>query len=480
MSRQRGILLHLSSLPSDYGIGGLGKESYDFIDYLKTNAYHYWQILPLNFPGFGNSPYNPISCFAGNPWLIDPIKLYEQGLITKNQLHDAKLAESDRVDFDRVHKAKTNLFRTLYAKHDTTYWSNYLADFMEKEAFWLKPFTSFCHLKNLYKGKSWQSWNLADRKYNGRFYQSLLSDNPDAILYPVLLQFMFAKQSCELKQYAEQKGISIIGDIPLYVSLDSCDVWSEQHLFELNEIGKPIHVTGVPPDAFSSKGQRWGNPLYHWTDMQQDDFSWWISRLSKAFEFADVLRLDHFIGLVNYWAIDAKEKTAINGSWLPGPKHDFFNAILKVFPKEKFIAEDLGILTDEVNQIRDEYSLPGMIVLQFCFEHEHNDVLSFPENKIIYTGTHDNQTTRGWFLSNKKNSNHNNLNLENYLKKIGKLSYDEHLTAENVSKLMCSLAEASPCQISIVPMQDILSLDDKARMNTPGKALGNWHWRMIT
>jgi 4-alpha-glucanotransferase len=302
--------------------------------------------------------------------------------------------------------------------------------------------------------------------------------NMENILYPVFLQYLFDKQLSELKQYAVEQDIQIIGDLPLYVSLDSSDVWSHPELFELDEEGHPLRVAGVPPDAFSESGQLWGNPLYLWDKLQEDQFDWWKRRLQKAFTFADKLRLDHFIGLVNYWAVDAQEQDAINGKWLPGPKYSFFDEILKVFPPESFIAEDLGILTDEVNNLRDHYSFPGMIILQFCFEHGNNDILTFPANKIIYTGTHDNQTTRGWFRANQKQKKADNQFMEDYLHRTGFLPGAEKLTEQNVSGLMMKLAQASPCRISITPMQDILKLDDKTRMNIPGTALGNWRWRM--
>ncbi|MFO7660206.1 MAG: 4-alpha-glucanotransferase [Candidatus Cloacimonadaceae bacterium] len=476
--RQKGVLLHISALPSDYGIGGLGQEAFDFIDYLTKQGFAYWQILPLNYPGYGDSPYNPISSFAGNPFLIDPYHLYELGFVTKQELADARLPNTGKVNFARVYKAKEKLFQAAFHKHNHLFWLKELSDFLDREAYWLRPFAVFSQLKKHHKNKKWQLWNDEFKHYSDQLYDLLLQANPDNILYPVFLQNLFDRQLAELKQYAVQQGIQIIGDLPLYVSLDSSDVWSRQDLFELDENGNPLRVAGVPPDAFSETGQLWGNPLYCWDRMQEEDFDWWKRRLQKSFAFADKLRIDHFIGLVNFWAVDAQEKEAINGVWIKGPGYAFFDSILQVFPRESFIAEDLGILTEEVNNLRENYGFPGMIILQFCFQDGHNDILSFPANKIIYSGTHDNQTTLGWFSLNQKQKKPDNQYLEDYLHRIGILPEEENLTRQNVSRLMTELAHASPCTISIVPMQDILALDDKARMNIPGTALGNWRWRM--
>jgi 4-alpha-glucanotransferase len=477
-TRQSGVLLHLSSLPSAYGIGGLGKEARDFADYLKKHGHTFWQILPLNYPGYGDSPYNPVSSFAGNPYLIDPEKLLEKGLIDRQELDAAHLPGHVKIDFPRLMKAKQKLFRTAYHNFRNAGETAALTGFMESESSWLKPFALFCLLKEHYKGKSWQKWSPQHRFYSETLFDEFYSASSDDVLYHVFLQYEFSSQLAELKCYINEQGIRIIGDLPLYVSLDSSDVWSRPDLFELADNGYPLRVAGVPPDAFSESGQLWGNPLYRWDRMQEENFDWWRRRLEKSFVFADKLRIDHFIGLVNYWAVDAGEKTAMNGSWIAGPKHAFFDAMLQHFPRESFIAEDLGILTDEVNNLREHYGFPGMIILQFCFEDGHNDILSFPENKIIYTGTHDNRTTAGWYLSNRKHKKPDNQHLESYLRRIGFLPETEKLSRDNVSEMMIKLAKASPCSISIVPMQDILALDDRARMNIPGKALGNWRWRL--
>jgi len=479
-NKQTGILLHITSLPSAYGIGGLGKEAYRFIDYLKKGGFSYWQMLPLNFPGYGDSPYNAVSSFAGNPYLIDPETLFEQGLVDADDLHKALMPNTGKVNFQKLIKTKQALFRKAFQNFMNAGKTSVLDEYAEQESYWLKAFAVFCHLKKAYKNASWQQWKAEHRFYSETLFDKALNEHPDDIYYNVFLQYIIDSQMHAVKMYAEQQGIRIIGDLPLYVSLDSSDVWSRPELFELDSEGHPLRVAGVPPDAFSETGQLWGNPLYRWDVMRGDGFYWWKRRLGKALKFADRLRLDHFIGFVNFWAIDAKETSAVNGQWIPGIKYSFFDAILQDLPKDTFIAEDLGILTDEVNQLRDGYGFPGMIILQFCFQHDQNDILNFPSNKIIYTGTHDNQTTLGWYLTNQKQKKNDNRFMEAYLQKTGFLKATSRLTKANVSQLMIELALASPCQTAIIPMQDILALDDSARMNIPGIAEGNWNWRITS
>jgi 4-alpha-glucanotransferase len=477
--KQTGVLLHITSLPSDFGIGDLGKEAYRFIDYLADNKHTYWQVLPLNYPGFGDSPYNAISTFAGNPLLIDPVKLFEQGFLSKSDLGFAKLPNQGSVDFKNTAITKDRLFRNAYQKFKNSEEFENLYLYLHQESYWLKAFSVFSYYKDMYKTANWQSWKTKQKFYTEGMFNHLFETNKDDLMYYMFLQYVFDTQLNDLKAYAAHKGIKIIGDMPIYVSHDSCDVWSNPHLFELDESGKSLLVSGVPPDAFSDSGQLWGNPLYRWDNMQADDYNWWKQRLKKVFKYADRLRLDHFIGYVNYWVVNADDDTAVNGKWVDGPKRAFFDTIIQEFPKESFIAEDLGILTDEVNNIRDDYGFPGMIILQFCFQDDKNDVLSFPKDRIIFTGTHDNHTTRGWFLENQNLSNNNNDFMESYLHKVGMLKTSEKLAEHNVSELMIKLALASPCHIAIIPMQDILGLDDRTRMNIPGEAEGNWKWRII-
>lgn len=477
-NKERGILLHITSLPGEFGIGGLGKEARDFVDYLAKTNNQYWQILPLNYPGYGFSPYNAISSFAGNPYLIDPNGLKDMGLVTGNELRAAKIPNPGKTDFPTLIKTKDRLFQLAYKQFIATNGREILHAYIKTESYWLPAFMAFCLLREQYQAIPWQKWKPEHRFYTEQLYQELLHTYPEKLYYSAFLQYIFDQQLSAVKRYATDKGIKIIGDLPLYVSLESSDTWSHPEMFELDADGYPTQVAGVPPDAFSQTGQLWGNPLYRWELMKQDGFDWWKRRLTKAFVFADKLRLDHFIGYVNFWAIQASETTAINGNWCAGPKADFFDAMLSHFSQDRIIAEDLGILTDEINAMRDHYGFPGMIILQFCFEHEHNDILAFPADRIIYTGTHDNQTTAGWFIANLDTNPSANAILEAYLHKKAFLPETQPLTADNVSGMMIRLALASPCHIAIIPMQDVLALDDSARMNIPGIAEGNWIWRM--
>lgn len=480
LEQKRGVLLHITSLPSAFGIGGLGQEARDFIDYLSRNGYTYWQILPLNYPGYAYSPYNAISSFAGNPYLIDPSWLYEFSYIQMESLNNAYLDSSENVDFALVYQTKDRVFHSAFKAFRKQTHLTCLYEYLEKEADWLKPFAVFCVLRQLYPDATWQQWRQEYRHYSEQLFIEIHQKYRHELFYHVFLQYIFDIQLAEIKEYAIEKSIQIIGDLPLYVALESCDTWAHPELFELDTDGNPTRVAGVPPDAFSETGQLWGNPLYRWDMMQQDDFAWWKARLKKAFVFADKLRLDHFIGYVNYWAIDATETTALNGSWLPGPKAAFFDAMLRHFPQDSIIAEDLGILTDEINNLRDSYRFPGMIILQFCFQHDQNDILSFPADRIIYTGTHDNQTSAGWFVSNEKEHMPDNDYLRQYLLAKLFISAETKLTPQTAARHLVKLAFASPCHIAIIPLQDILALDDSARMNIPGVAEGNWNWRCLS
>jgi len=474
--RSAGILLHISSLPSDFGIGSVGEEAHTWVDYLAGQGFRYWQILPCNYPGYGDSPYNPVSSFAGSPWLIDPKGLYQMGLLTAADLQQASIPPSDKIDYQTVYQKKTQLHKAALQAYLRQEYIDELRAYMETEAGWLKPFMAFCLLKDTCKAKKWQVWS--DNNYSDALFERLLQQHQEHMLLYAFQQMLFDRQMSELKDYAGSRGIRIIGDLPLYVSLFSSDVWSRPELFELDGQGHPIRVAGVPPDAFSSTGQLWGNPLYRWDVMQQDGYDWWIKRLERSFRFCHSLRLDHFIGYTNYWAVPAGEKDASQGNWIPGPQASFFDAVVQRFETTSFIAEDLGILTDEVNALRDAYALPGMIILQFCFADAHNDILAFPVNKVIYTGTHDNHTTRGWFKANKAQAKPDNALLGQYLVNIPYINDLAVLTARNAAEWMVRLALASPCHLCIIPYQDILNLDDRARINIPGTPTGNWEWQL--
>ncbi len=471
----RGVLLHLSSLPTDYGIGDLGPVAFEFVDWLKIQGYNLWQILPINYCGYGNSPYNPLSSYAAFPYLISPECLYEDGLISKKDLIAAQLPRSNQVVYEAVYRAKDELFSIAvenYLKlHD-------IEDFIAAEADWIKPFMTFHTLSELYHSTAWFRWDEAHKHYSVDLYREMYRNYPDHMKSVAVLQAIFCSQFEALKKYIKEAGISLIGDIPLYVAYESADVWANQEIFSLDKSGERVQVAGVPPDAFSDEGQLWGNPVYRWDRMEDDNFQWFRNRLLKALSFYDYLRLDHFIGYVNYWSIPAGEVTAINGGWIEAKPERFFASLVEQCGAEKFIAEDLGVLTPEVCAYRDRYGFPGMIILQFCFDDRVPDIASFPANKIIFSGTHDNQTTRGWFETYVMERPQVLANLEQYLMQSGLITKTEELSADSVSSMIVRIAEASPCETSIIPMQDLLGLADEARMNIPGTALGNWQWRM--
>jgi 4-alpha-glucanotransferase len=399
-------------------------------------------------------------------------------LVSADDLKHAVLPNTDQVNFALMMKTKHKLFRKAFKQFMKLDRTQELLDYLVQESYWLKPFVAYCHYTEEYKGLAWQEWEHRHRFYNEQLFESLFQSELNEVLYYIFLQYIFDNQLAELKSYAVDQEILIIGDLPIYVALNSADTWSRPDLFELDKEGNPVLVAGVPPDAFCEGGQLWGNPLYRWEVMHADNFDWMKRRIRRALAFADRLRLDHFIGYVNYWAIPAKDKTAINGEWLPGPREKFFNSLLQTFPREAIIAEDLGILTEEVNNLRDGYGFPGMIILQFCFQDDCNDILNFPEDRIIYTGTHDNDTTNGWFSSNLEEGKPDNEHFQSYLYNKSFMHIKEQVTAKNAACYMMELAYASPCHIAIVPMQDILCLDGTTRMNIPGTAEGNWRWRL--
>lgn len=475
--QERGILLHFSSLATPFGIGDLGSSAYQFADYLHQHQQRYWQVLPLNYCGYGNSPYNPLSSFAAFPYLISPELLYQKGWLSKAELQAAYLPEASIVDYEAVYCNKDQLFAAAIPR--------YLAErditiFIDSHSQDLKPFMAFITLMQLYNNSAWYLWNPEHKQYSDHLYLDLMQKYPQMMQYAAALQAIFWEQFGELKQYLKEKNIALIGDMPLYVAYESADVWANQQYFALDDNGNRTLVAGVPPDAFSSDGQLWGNPVYNWQKLQSDSYHWFNRRIGNALKYYDHLRLDHFIGFVNYWEIEAAEETAINGKWVQAPAEDYFDQLIQIYPKESFIAEDLGILTQQVCEIRDKYSFPGMIILQFCFDERIPDIAAFPADKIIYTGTHDNDTSLGWYENYICQHPQSREHLLAYLLQNAYIQSAEDLSAKNISHLLIRIGYDSPCRIVIVPMQDILSLDTAARMNIPGTATGNWTWKMLS
>lgn len=474
MNQEKGVLLHISSLPGDFGIGDLGPSAYEFCDYLAAEGFQYWQILPLNHPGYGNSPYNPISAFALNPYLISPELLLQDGLITPEELEAARLPRSNQVQFESVYIRKDKLLnqaaKRYLTKHD-------IGKFIQQNSKYLKPYLCFLNLAHIYGDNSWIDWDADHRTYSEALYELLRELYHERMDIIAAQQAIVNDQIQRLRKYMDELGIKLIGDIPLYLSYQSSEVWTHHELFDLQANGKRNSVAGVPPDAFSETGQLWGNPIYRWDRMKDTGFELFMDRIRSVLGYISVLRLDHFIGYVNYWKVDASCDDATKGVWTDAEPEAFFQRLLSEFPGERFIAEDLGILNPKVTGYRDQHGLPGMIILQFCFEESVPIVENYPVNCVIYTGTHDNPTCVEWWNELESDSP-SKLNLAQYLKDHPEVCGGEEAGASNISEIMMRIIQKAPCKLAIFTMQDLLGLGDTARMNIPGTALGNWQWRM--
>ncbi len=464
--RTSGILLHISSLPSNYGIGSFGKEAYRFVDFLKDAGQYYWQILPLCPTGEGNSPYLSPSSFAGNPLFIDLDILAEEGLLRKTDISKINWGKDpEKVDFDKVIKHRFNLLRKAYSK--------YLPDddfrkFLEENSYWLQDYALFMFFNFKFK-KPWNEWDKDIKFRKKKTVDKYLKDEKKEILFWEFIQYMFFKQWDKLKSYAHSKNIRIIGDIPIYVAFDSADVWANRQEFLMDSEGCLTDVAGCPPDYFSEEGQLWGNPLYNWEYMKNDSYSWWKKRISHMGDMFDVIRIDHFRGLASYYCIPADSKSAKNGEWRMGPGIDFLHELEKESGKGSIIAEDLGVLTDDVRELLKESCYPGMKVLQFAFDHDGNNEYlpsNIGKNSVCYVGTHDNNTALGYIEEADIYTFHRARTI---------LGLD---IAEGYNWGMMKACWSSKADTAIVTMQDILGLDAKARMNTPSTPKGNWEWRM--
>lgn len=468
--RAGGILLHPTSLPGKYGIGTLGKEAYSFVDFLKRSKIRRWQILPLGPTGYGDSPYQCYSSKAGNPLLIDPEFLFEEGLLTKEELIAAELPETDNVDFGTVIQNRMPLLSKAAARYHKVAGKEQKQDlryFIKSNASWLNDYALFMAIKENNKQKPWYKWEKPLRLRKDEALAPLCICLKERVEFHKFVQYIFFRQWSRLKDYANQNNIRIIGDIPLYVSLDSADAWANPEIFDFDSNKMPVAVGGVPPDYFSETGQLWGNPLYNWYNIGLENYQWWIDRISFNLTLFDIIRIDHFRGFEAYWAVPYCEKTAQNGKWMPGPGKELFEAINHVLGDLPIIAEDLGVITPDVEDLRDSFNLPGMKILEFAFDSaEANNYLphTYPRNCVVYTGTHDNDTVKGWFEKASESDR------EYALEYMGS-------TAEDITKSMIRLAWASVADLAVVPMQDILDLNSEARMNIPGTTINNWRWR---
>ncbi len=475
--RGSGLLLHLTSLPSPYGIGDMGNSAYEFANFLADSNQKYWQILPLNItcPAYGNSPYSSFSAFAGNHLLISPDQMVSHGLLSSEDIKNVPAFPAGRVDYDAVIKFKKNLFDQTYEKNSAKLQDHKeFQRFCNENSHWLDDYSLFISIKNHLDGIVWSEWpgELRDRNKSALAEYSKKLDR--LILKEKFFQYVFFTQWSQLMSYCDSKGIKVFGDIPIYVNYDSADVWANPEIFSLDKDKKPVYVAGVPPDYFSSTGQLWGHPVYNWDVLKKTKYSWWIRRVEHNLKLFHMFRLDHFRGFVGYWEVHSSEKTAINGKWVQAPAKDFFSTLLKHFPDIFIIAEDLGVITADVRDVMKKFSFPGMKVLLFAFgddlptnpyaPHNHK------KNCIVYTGTHDNNTIKGWFR--KELDPEGKKRISNY---IGK-----DVTEKTIHKEIIRLAMMSVADIVIIPMQDILGLGEKERMNLPASPTGNWQWRLTT
>ncbi|MGJ5630340.1 4-alpha-glucanotransferase [Nostoc sp. CALU 1950] len=470
--RSSGILLHPTSFPSRFGVGDLGLEAYRFIDFLKESHQQYWQVLPLGPTGYGNSPYMCYSAMAGNPLLISPEKLLEEGLLSEEDFANLPGFPGEKVDFDQVVPIKIGLLKKAcenFRVNATPIQQKEFAGFCDSKAYWLDNYALFMALKDAHNGASWHTWETEFVKREPEALAQVERRLNGDIFYYKFVQFEFFRQWSDLKSYANMRGIDIIGDIPIYVAHDSADVWAHPDIFCLDEeTGEAAQMAGVPPDYFSATGQLWGNPVYNWEELQKQDFKWWVQRFEAMLDYVDIIRIDHFRGFEAYWSVPKGEETAMNGEWVEAPGDAFFEAIKQKLGKLPVLAEDLGVITPEVEALRDKYEFPGMKVLQFAFGSDPGNPFlpfNYPRNAVVYTGTHDNDTTVGWFNSASDYEKHN---LWLYLGCI---------CSEGIQWDLIRLALSSIANQAIIPLQDVLGLGNEARMNFPSVAEGNWEWR---
>ncbi len=470
MKRSSGILLPVSSLPSKYGIGTFGKAAYEFADFLKASGQKYWQVLPLGPTSYGDSPYQSFSTFAGNPYFIDLDTLVEEGLLEEKDIENREWGSNPRyVDYGKIYESR---FKVLEKAKKKGYKKaeDKIKDFVKKNP-WVKNYALFMSIKKYFGQISWQEWPdegiRLHKKKSVKKYEELLAED---IEFFIFIQYLFFKQWNRLKKYINDLGIEVIGDLPIYVALDSCDVWAEPEFFSLDDENYPVEVAGVPPDYFSEDGQLWGNPCYNWKAMKKDKYRWWIRRIDGASKLYDVLRIDHFRGFDEYWSVPAGDDTAKNGKWKKGPGMNLVGLLSKKFPKIEFIAEDLGEPSPTVVKLLKDSKWPGMKVLEFAFDSgEANDYQphTYDKNCICYTGTHDNATIMGWYEEAEKKD-------KKYARKYMGISKDEEF---NWGMIRCGMG--SVATLFVAQMQDYLGLGKDHRMNMPGTATGNWQWRLL-
>ena len=475
MNRSAGILLSVTSLPGRYGIGCFSKSAYDFVDWLREAGQTCWQILPLGPTSYGDSPYQSFSTFAGNPYFISLEELTEEGVLTKKECQSADFGKrADDIDYEKIYKNRYPLLHKAYERSRISEDPDYVC-FAEENRWWLADYALFMAVKERFGGAPWTEWAediRLRRDYAMDYYRRELYFD---IEFQQYLQYKFFSQWKKLKAYANEKGIQIIGDIPIYVAMDSADAWAHPELFQLDERNMPAAVAGCPPDGFSATGQLWGNPLYRWEYHKSTGYDWWMSRMWFCFQMYDVVRIDHFRGFDEYYSIPYGEETAVNGHWEKGPGIDLFRCMEQRLGKHQVIAEDLGYVTDSVRKMVQESGFPGMKVLEFAFDSRDSGSASdylphnYAENSAAYTGTHDNETIAGWFRSI---TDEERQMARDYL-------CDQHTPAEELYKSFIALVMRSRSDLCIIPMQDYLGLNNQSRMNQPSTLGKNWKWRLV-
>jgi 4-alpha-glucanotransferase len=480
LPRASGVLLHPTSLPGRFGIGDLGKEAFAFVDFLAAGEQTYWQVLPLGPTGFGDSPYQCLSAFAGNPLLVSPEKLVEQELLSAEEIEKVPDFPASKVDFGPVITYKYSLLEKAFENFKRTTDTGLRADFLgfsQQSADWLEDWALYRALKDANDGASWNHWGKALVEREPQALASARDDLHDRIEAHKFFQYLFFKQWTELKDYCSANRIKVIGDIPIFVAFDSADVWTNPELFKLDQTGNPLVVAGVPPDYFSATGQLWGNPIFDWDYLLETGFQWWIDRLRATLKVVDLVRIDHFRGFAACWEIPFGDATAERGRWVAVPGREMFTALKEAFPELPIIAEDLGVITPDVEALRDDFGFPGMRILQMAFRDRENTDLPhrYIHNAVVYTGTHDNDTAVGWFSSKpgvgstrgaEQIDTERDFCLE-YLNSSGKEIHWDFIRA----------VLASIPATSIIPLQDVMGLDSSSRMNLPASSDGNWSWR---
>ncbi len=470
--RSAGILLHPTSLPGNYGIGDLGEDAFKFIDFLKEAGQTLWQVFPLGPTGYGDSPYQCFSAFAGNPLLVSPDKLTEDGFLSEKDLSEPQKFNPAEIDFGEIINYKKSLLRKAFNnfKNDSNGLGKDFDEFCDKHKDWLEDFALFMAAKDFHNGDVWSKWEKGLIHRTEKALKEWKEKLSDDIQYHKFVQFNFFRQWKAIRDYANKNGIKIIGDMPIFIAYDSADLWANKEIFSVDEDGKLETVAGVPPDYFSPTGQLWGNPLYRWKVMEKDDFLWMRKRFASLYELIDIVRIDHFRGFDAYWEIPGDAKTAVKGRWVKAPGEKLFKSLIKHLGDVPILAEDLGVITPEVEALRDKFNFPGMKILQFAFGTDMETKFlphNFISNCVVLTGSHDNDTTRAYFEEAKKEENHIHEHVQIYLNYFG----------DDIVNELIRAAYASVANIVIIPMQDILNLGGEARMNFPGKLGGNWAWR---